>query len=153
MIEKKINNINIEKLKTDFDEKKYKHFNLFPKPYPLIYIEWKRGSGKTNLIYNILYRCATKKTEIHYFWWTCMNDNTFLEMEKKFKKYKFNFFSYTDIYDNMNDDDYESHNNIIEKLYYNAKSYIENNYDNLKKLKYDFPSFIFVFDDFWKYMK
>jgi hypothetical protein len=49
--------------------------------------------------------------------------------------------------------DYEKYNNIIEKIYDKWKSIVEENYDYLWKLKIQFPLFIFVFDDFWKYFK
>lgn len=47
MITKKINNIDVKPLKTKFDDKKFKHYKLFNKPYPLIYICARRGWGKT----------------------------------------------------------------------------------------------------------
>ena len=152
---KKINNIKVEKLKTKFDDKPYKHYKLFNKPFPLIFINSRRGWGKTSLIYNILWHCALKKknlwTEIHYFTSTGINDNVFLEMEKKFIKYGFKFFIHENIdFDNEEEKEY---NNILEKLYDYSKNLVEDNYEKLKHYKTQWPLFIFVFDDFWKYMK
>lgn len=153
---KKINNINVAPLKTKFDDKPYKHFKLFNKPFPLIFISWRRGWGKTSLIYNILWRCAVKRknlgTEIHYFTSTGFNDNVFLEMEKKFKKHGFQFFIHEDI-EMDNEEDYQHHRNILEKIYDESKNIVEDNYEKLKKQKSQWPLYIFIFDDFWKYMK
>ena len=41
--EQKLNNIKITPLNTIFDNKKYKHYDLFNKPFPLIFICSRRG--------------------------------------------------------------------------------------------------------------
>lgn len=148
--EQKLNNIKITPLNTIFDNKKYKHYDLFNKPFPLIFICSRRGWGKTSLIYNILKHCAIKKknlsTQIHYFSCTAMNDNVFIEMNKKFKKYNFDFFIHDDI---LNEDG----ENILEKLYLESKYVVEENYEKFKRMKYQYPLYIFIFDDFSRYMK
>lgn len=154
MLTKKINDIQIKPLKTKFDDKLYKHSKLFNKPYPLIYICARRGWGKTSLIYNILNNCAIKRrnnlsTQIHYFSNTNYNDNVFNEMINKFEKHNFEFIVHDDI--TINDD--PNFSNEIEKLYWDSKKLVEENYEQLKKFKYNYPLYIFIFDDFWKYMK
>lgn len=70
-------------------------------------------------------------------------------MMNKFEKYGFDFFIHDDII--LKDD--ENFWNEIEKLYYESKELVEENYEKLKKYKYNYPLYIFIFDDFSKYMK
>jgi hypothetical protein len=40
---KKINNINVKPIKTKFDNIPFKHYKLFNKPFPLLFINSRRG--------------------------------------------------------------------------------------------------------------
>jgi len=63
---KKINNIDIKKISLkDMDERETKYKNLFESKYFCSYIYGKRGSGKTNLLCNILpYLVHKKETDL-----------------------------------------------------------------------------------------
>ena len=61
------------------------------------------ASGKTNVLFNILKKCAGKKTKIIAFVSTLFNDNNWNVIKKWCKKNKIQFVGHTSIYEDGND--------------------------------------------------
>jgi hypothetical protein len=143
----KINNINIQVLKNKENEKPNLISEMFNNAYPNIYIQSKKNSGKTNLIYNIISFCAVpKKTKIYWFSKTAENDKTSLLIFEKLEKYNINY----EIVDELEyfDENGKKQKNIINKIINDVKSELEFNKEKIKKSKYLYPRYIFIFDDF-----
>lgn len=143
----KINNINIQVLKNKENEKPNLISEMFNNSYPNIYIQSKKNSGKTNLIYNIISFCAVpKKTKIYWFSKTAENDKTSLLIFEKLDKYNINY----EIVDELEyiDDNGKKQKNIINKIINDVKSELDFEKDKIKRSKYLYPKYIFIFDDF-----
>lgn len=65
---------------------------------------------------------------------------------EKLKKYKIEFDVHDDVYNEEGED-------ILEKLSYEIKQEVEDNYDKLKKSKFCYPLHILIFDDFPQILK
>lgn len=79
--EKKVK-LKVVKTDADFDADKVLGRRLFPEPYSNIYIAGRKKSGKTQLLYNILDRCANKSTKVMLFSATVNKDATYKEITK-----------------------------------------------------------------------
>ena len=147
----KINNIKIKVLKNIQKDKPFAHKIIFNEPFPFIYISSKKNSGKSMLIYNILLNMAIpKKTTIYLFSKTYENDYTQISMIDKISKYnEIQFFDDLS-YDNQQG---ESYVNILDKLLQNIKDDISLNKEKIKKQKFIYPRYIFIFDDFSDLLK
>ena len=147
----KINNIKIKVLKNIQKDKPFAHKDIFDEQFPFIYISSKKNSGKSMLIYNILLNMAIpKKTIIYLFSKTYENDYTQISMIDKISKYnEIQFFDDLN-YDNQQG---ESYYNILDKLLQNIKDDISLNKEKIKKQKFSYPKYIFIFDDFSELLK
>lgn len=168
---KKINNVKITPFKTEFENKKYLHEELFPNnnPFPCIFISSKRNWGKTTLLMNILLKCATNKTNISWFWTTALNDQIFKAGYKKLTKYKIKINLYDWLEDQKiekekieedpnskyynqqsNEEQNEEQNeyeNIIDRIYDELSNKVNNEFETLKKCKILYPLSIIIIDD------
>jgi len=54
-------------------------WKMFPSLYPNIFLVGRKKSGKSNIIYNILKKCASKSTKIILFCSTCLRDDGWVE--------------------------------------------------------------------------
>jgi hypothetical protein len=83
----KINNIKVKKVITNaIEDDKIGGYEMFKEPYCNIFLVSRKKSGKTNLIYNILKKCASKRTHVWVFSPTVQKDDTWkatIEMLKK----------------------------------------------------------------------
>lgn len=147
----KINNIQVQVLKNKNKDKKFVHKDLFNEQFPFIFISSKKGSGKSNLIYNLLINMALpKKTKIYLFSKTYENDTTTINMIDKISKY-----NQIELFDDL---DYENqpgekYKNILEKIFNDIKIDIAENKEKIKKLPYTYVRHLFIFDDFSELLK
>lgn len=143
----KINNIKIQVLKNKENEKKILCADMFSHPYSNIFINSKKNTGKTNLIYNIISYCAVpKKTKIYWFSKTVENDNTSIAILDKLNKYNIEY----EIYDELEyiDENGKKQKNVLNKIISDIKNELEVNKESIKRSRYLFPRYIFIFDDF-----
>lgn len=70
----------------DYDSSKVLGRQMFPELYSNIYIAGRKKSGKTQLLYNILDRCANKSTKVMLFSATVNKDATYKEIIKMLDK-------------------------------------------------------------------
>ena len=154
MNKEKINNINIEVLKLNKDNKINIHEDIFNNYCPLIYISSMKHSGKTNLIYNILKYMAVKgKTNIYLFSKTAEQDETTQAYLKKLEKYKIRVSIYDDLEYKNNIQIGENYKNILDKIIDDIKNDNEINKDKIKRSKYSYCRNIIIFDDFSELLK
>jgi len=148
MEKNKINDMKITVLKTKTASKTHPYKYLFNHPFPNIFLNSKRGSGKTNIIFNILQNVIVPKKikKIFFFSKTFDNDETSQAIKEKLDKYKINYEVYDDIF-NIDDSTKKKYcilDNIIEN---EIKPELENDKEKIKRSKYNFPYYIFIFDD------
>ena len=79
------------------DERPIKGADMFPELYSNIGIIAKKKSGKTQVISNIIQKCAGKDTQIILFSSTVHKDNTYKAIIKWCKKHNINITTFTDI--------------------------------------------------------
>ncbi len=91
--EKKVK-LKVVKTEADFDTDKVLGRNLFPEPYSNIYIAGRKKSGKTQVLYNILERCANKSTKVMLFSATVNKDATYKEIIKMLDRKKIDHLEY-----------------------------------------------------------
>jgi len=84
---KKINNIKVKRvISNKIENDKIGGYDMFKEPYCNIFLVSRKKSGKTNLIYNILKKCANKKTHVWVFSPTVQKDETWKETIEMLKK-------------------------------------------------------------------
>ena len=91
----KINPLPVPKIDTD----KIKGSELFPEIYSNIFLIAKKKSGKTNVISNIIDKCAGKKTTVIIFASTFYRDDAWKLIEEMLIKKKIEYIPYISIYD------------------------------------------------------
>lgn len=74
--------LEIVKTEADYDTNKVLGRRLFPELYANIYIAGRKRSGKTQLLYNIIKKCANKSTKVIIFSATVNKDATYKEILK-----------------------------------------------------------------------
>ena len=81
---KKERKVKLEVVKTeaDYDPDRVLGKEMFPELYSNIYIAGRKKSGKTQLVYNILKKCANKATKVLIFSATVNKDATYKEILK-----------------------------------------------------------------------
>lgn len=84
---KKSKKVKLQVVKTnaDYDPERVLGKEMFPELYANIYIAGKKKSGKTQLLYNILKRCANKSTKVQLFSATVDKDPTYKEIARMLK--------------------------------------------------------------------
>ena len=80
--------LKVIKTEADYDADKVLGRKLFPELYSNIYIAGRKKSGKTQLLYNILERCANKSTKVMLFSATVNKDATYKEIIKMLDRKK-----------------------------------------------------------------
>jgi hypothetical protein len=134
--------------------------------YSNIFLCAKKKSGKTNIIYNILDKCAGKNTKVHIFCSTVYKDNTYKKIFKMLDKKKIEYNSYTHFKEGSEnrinsliselqlDDQVEE--KAVEKkekiVLFNDKV-IEVKKKKTKKYKKEMPEHILVLDDMGEMMR
>lgn len=80
--------VKIKVVKTDaeYDPERVLGKEMFREVYGNINIAGKKKSGKTLLLYNVLYRCANKSTKVLIFSATAEKDPTYKEIAKMLKR-------------------------------------------------------------------
>jgi hypothetical protein len=115
---------------------------LFKLKFSNIYISSKRKSGKTNLIFNIIKKSASKSNTIIICISTTINkDPTWLAINEYFESNNYNYIKYNNFIGDADED-------ILDDLLY----YFENGHDVIEgdKKKYDY---ILILDDVSTYLK
>lgn len=159
MIIKKINNSSIRKIEVKSNNAKWSYQHIFDKPYFNLCCLGATQTGKTNIIYNLLFGTGEndKKdgliqgignfkqfdTYVYIFCSTFNQDLLYKKIEEKLIKYDIGY-SIIESYDNIKQD---LKNMLVEmeekKSYYDS---FLNEYKQYKKQLY--PLFICIFDDF-----
>jgi hypothetical protein len=78
--------LQVVKTEADYDPEKVLGKEMFPELYSNIYIAGKKKSGKTQLVFNILKKCANKATKVMIFSATVNKDATYKEIIKMLDK-------------------------------------------------------------------
>lgn len=139
----KINTIDVIKVNNVFDKKTTKYNDMFTNCiFPNIFISSKKNWGKTSLIYTIIKHCASLKTTIRIFSTTYDNDLTMRSILKKLDKYGINYELFDSLFD-------EEGNDIIDTQFKEIQRLLDDEVlEKLSKQKFQWPLFIYVFDDF-----
>jgi len=163
----KINNIKVKpiQLSTDKDKRPILGADYTPHLYSLTFACAKKGSGKTCVVYSLALACASKDTIIIVFCSTLNNDESWIEIQKEFKKRGIIFIGHTE---SIRDNDQLA--NLIDKLKAEAEQresgknefsipeqrtvlrFDEREHKEVKekKAKYRSPEYIIIFDDVTK---
>ena len=86
--------LKVIKTDADYDPERVLGKEMFPEVYSNIYIAGKKKSGKTQLLYNILDRCANKSTKVMLFSPTVEKDATYKEIGKMLKRKGIDFSTF-----------------------------------------------------------
>lgn len=99
---KKINDIVVKKVltKKKLNSNQILGYDMFPELYSNTYICSKKRMGKTNVIYNILDKCADKDTSVMFFVSTIDKDDTYKAILKMLDKKGINYQCHTSIVEN-----------------------------------------------------
>lgn len=146
----KINDYKIVPVKSSFDQRPYKYSDIFSMPFNRIFLASKSGSGKTNIIANLLNILADKKhTTIRIFCSTVNTDETWLAIIDELRSNKINVETFTSL--ECDDDKYS---NILDKQIAELKKWIDDEHNKKKyySLKNQINLCIYVFDDFNDYL-
>lgn len=167
----KLKTINKEKVsvvkKAKEDNRPVLGANISPVCYTNIALIAPTAGGKSTCIYNILKRCAGKKTKIVAFVSTILNDETWISIKKYFKANKIEFVGHNSIFENGKNILEEYMEEFREKAKEREKAednkfvtisveeslankclfFDSDSEDEEEKSKYQYPKHIFVFDD------
>lgn len=91
--EKKVR-LKVVKTEAEYDPERVLGRQMFPELYSNIYIAGRKKSGKTQLVYNILAKCANKATKVLIFSATVNKDATYKEILKMLDKKGIEHFEY-----------------------------------------------------------
>jgi hypothetical protein len=93
IVESKINKIKVNKILVDNElpPERILGYDMFPILYSAIFLTAKKKSGKTNVIANILDKCADKDTKIMFFVSTIHKDSTYKAILKNLDKKKISY--------------------------------------------------------------
>jgi hypothetical protein len=99
-MKKVINNLKIIPIKVDKPEgHTVKGCDMFAEIYSNIFLCAKKGSGKTNVVFNILKNCADKRTNIIFFSSTHNNDANYIYIKEYLRLKKIPTMYYDSIFD------------------------------------------------------
>lgn len=159
MIIKKINNSTIRKIKVRSNKSNWSYKNIFDKPYFNACMIGQTMTGKTNIIYNLLFGTSSENkkdgliqgikhhpefnTYVYIYCSTFNQDLLYKKIEEKLLKYKIEH-SIIEDYDNIKE---QLKNMLIEME--EKKNAYDMFLENHKKYKQQlYPLFICIFDDF-----
>lgn len=154
----KINNVSIKPIPQILmgagDTRLAKGYQLFPEPYNNIFIVARKKSGKTTVIFDIVRRCASKKTNVVVFASTVHKDKSYVAIKEYCNQKDIPFVGYTSI----------TEDNVLANIMDSLKDPDEDEeapkkkpaidmyglrFDETKEKrdKYIVPEYIFIFDD------
>ena len=144
--EKLINDIEVKNIRLD-NQKPYKYDDLLPHPWCNIVICAEKFSGKSVVIYNILKRICTSKTEVNIFCPTVHVDELYLKMVEKLEnKYNINVNTFESFIDEKGSD-------LILNKYNEQVKYYDENKETVNKGKWAYPLYINIFDDIGEFLR
>lgn len=162
MIKKQyINKVKVNPIKLpQLEKQNVRGYDMFPEIYSNIFLCAKKKSGKTSTIYNILKKCADKRTTVYVFCSTCNKDANWREI----KKYLDDKEIMNEFYLSLREDNKDHLGLLIDKLQHEPSDKEESeeepepqilNYDDdsitlrikKRKPKLISPKYIIIFDD------
>jgi hypothetical protein len=160
---KKINDVAVKAIKTEeFDTRPIRGKDVCSSCYSNIFLVAPTASGKTTTMFEIIKRCAGKKTKIIAFVSTIYNDESWHTIKEWCRKRKISFTGYTSIFEGKKDllneyvetltkqaEEREKTKNKPIDIYESCLMF--DNYDEDEEDeeddKYQYPKHIFIFDD------
>ena len=155
---KHINKIEVKKIKNEnLDTRPIKGKDICNTCYSNMFLVAPTCSGKTTVIFEMLKRCAGKKTKIIAFVSTIYNDQNWNSIRIYFKKKKISFTSYTSIFENqdllqtyvdeLTKEAEEREKKDTKEIDIYQSCLMFDNSDTESEEEYQTPKYIFIFDD------
>ena len=159
---KKINDISVKAIKTEeLDTRPIRGKDVCSTCYSNMFLVAPTAGGKTTTMFEIIKRCAGKKTKIVAFVSTIYNDESWHTIKEWCKRKKINFTGHTSIFDGKKDllreyvdtltkeaEEREKTKNKPIDIYESCLMF--DNYDeeeDEEDEQYQYPKYIFIFDD------
>lgn len=137
---KKINDITVKPIPLKrINPKDVKGAELFPEIYANIYINARKKSGKTTVLYNTVKHCADQNTTVIIFCSTALKDASYTELQKMMTHKKIPF----EVHTSIKDDDADHLGELLIKLEYDVSEDDNDNDDVEEKT----PEIIHISDE------